>query len=62
MPSGSVSFSYEYHCREAARWSGYTYSAFCKLSTEEQAAVIAHYEIAHKLEYLMTRDAQKKKS
>ena len=61
MPKGNATFSFEYHCREAARWSHMTYVQFCRLPVEEQSAIIAHYEIQNQLEYLMNRDAQKGK-
>ena len=61
-PAGDVMYSFEYLCREAARWSNHTYTSFCRLPVEEQAAVIAHYQTFHKLEYLMTRDANRKQS
>jgi hypothetical protein len=40
------------HLREAARWANYTWTDFCKLSSEEMAAIVAHYEIINRIETL----------
>jgi hypothetical protein len=45
-------YSASYHHREAARWAGYTWTSFERLSAEDQAGVIAHYEIHNELQYL----------
>lgn len=61
MPKGSITYSFEYHCREVARWSHMPYTQFCRLPAEEQSAIIAHYEVSHQIEYLMQKDAQRRK-
>lgn len=38
--------------REAARWANYTWQEFCRLSSDEMAATIAHYEIINRMETL----------
>jgi hypothetical protein len=52
VPKGNSSYSYELHLREAARWANYTWVDFCKLSQEEMAATVAHFEIINRFESL----------
>ena len=55
-----MSYNYELHCREAARWAGYTWDAFCDLDEDDQAAVVAHYEEINELEAVMQYDAERR--
>lgn len=55
-----VSYSYELHCREAARWAGYTWEQFFELDADEQAATVAHYEEVNELEAVMQYDAERR--
>jgi len=48
------------HCREAARWAGYTWQQFYELDEDEQVATIAHYEEINELEAVMQYDAERR--
>jgi len=47
------------HFREAARWANYSWTEFCELSTDDQAAVIAHYETIRKIEAIEVHEQNK---
>jgi len=41
-----------YQLREAARWAHYRWHEFIELDSEDQAAIVAHYELHHAVQYL----------
>ena len=61
LPKGQTEYSYELHCREAARWANLTWSEFSDLDEEDQADTVAHYEIIHRLEAIYNHEANRKK-
>jgi hypothetical protein len=62
LPRGQVSYSQELHYREAARWAHYQWHQFTQLDTDEQAGIIAHYEVIHRIDAINSHQASKKGS
>ena len=58
-PKGDVSYHRLYHWRSAARWRGLTWEAFAELDESAQAAYIAEYETALRLETLQAETRRK---
>lgn len=52
LPKSRVQTSYLYQLREAARWAHYRWHEFIELDSEDQAAIVAHYELHHTVQYL----------
>lgn len=55
-----MSYSAEFEAREAARWAGYIWPAFCDLDGDEQSVVIAHYRVHHQIEAVLAAAEAKK--
>ncbi len=58
-PAGKVSYSQIFHWRRCAHWRGLTWEYFSRLPIEAQAAYVAEYETATKLEALEIESARK---
>jgi hypothetical protein len=50
LPKGKVRYDWELHCREVARWAGYTWMQFLELESDEQVATLAHYDVIHTIQ------------
>ena len=44
-----------FESREAARFANYSWHEFCELSGPEQSAIVAHYRLEKKLQWLMSQ-------
>lgn len=60
LPKGKVRYDWELHCREVARWAGYTWIEFLDLDDTEQVAVIAHYDVIHTIEAIQNHEQIRK--
>lgn len=55
VPRSGASYSPEFEAREAARWAGYIWPAFCDLDGVEQSKVVAQFRCHHQLEAVVQK-------
>lgn len=55
IPKSLAEFSYEYEARSTAHWHKMTWREFCEETGPEQSALVAHYRISRRIEWLEVR-------
>ncbi len=65
VPRAGLSYSDVYDWREAAHWAGggsvFYWEDFCDLDTEEQSAIVAHFQTQRQIEAVMAQDMERKR-
>jgi len=55
LPPSPAKYGLLFESREAARFAFYNWDEFCELPGPEQSAIVAHYRLERRLQWLMSR-------